>query len=746
MSLANSKFHAWLRSSIFCAFEVVDGLGRCWFLLLATLMVALLMAFVPQGREALWATGASGQIWHVRAFFATSLAGSILVMLFASAILEAGRVAESPVSHLQDYVRFTVPGLIGLLAAFLVPLLIERQVGGNAWLLPQRREELRELGVLFQRLAMPTIVLARNPKVVYLLLLPWRADHRQRIGLVVLIAFGIMGLGLSAFPFGAGVLIATIGLITADIFWWRTGQESEMKLWRKRAAAVLAAAWIIAGLWLGFRPESRAAALGPAPLILFAEAFWLAVVFAIYSVIGRWVSQGVSIVLVLIVGLSFLSGPFNLRAVRILKTKEFSKTAEPVSLSKHIDAWIESRRAQIESSPAPYPVFVASAEGGGIRAACWTAGVLSALQDSEPGFADHLLGISGVSGGSLGAATFVSLVHESNSGDIDSKSLESEGKAGPLQRHADRILGRDFLSPVLATMLIPDVAACLLHFEGAKDRASVLEKSFEIGWRDEMKTHTFERPMHAIWTGVSTLEVPALFLNSTEADTGARIVNSHVTLDPEISAAISLPQRIPAHALRLSTAVLLSARFPVISPIGVVRNSTGDDELHVVDGGYADNSGTVTAAEIVAALKASAIRLGLHEKVLPVAIVITDNPIVIGDKASDADRQHRQNLERTAAGAVLAPFETMDRIRQSLSKRHRDAFSESVRRSGGEVLDGFALQASRIEFPLGWMLSNATRTALSDQIESLSIDPDGHFQRIRRLISTSRESKVFDPK
>lgn len=740
MSLANSKFQAWLRHSLFCAFEVVDGLGRCWFLLLATLMVAFLMAFVPQGREALWATGTSGQVWHVRAFFATSLAGSVLVMLFASAILEANRNTESPVSHLQDYVRFTVPGLIGLLAAFLVPLLIERQVGGNAWLLPQRREELRQLGVLFQRLAVPAIVLARCPKVAYLLILPWRADRRQRFGLAVLIAFGLTGLGLSAFPFGTGAFILAIGLIAIDMFWWRTGQEPEMRLWRRRAAAVLAVMWITAGLWLGFRPESRAAALGPATLILFAEAFWLAVVFAIYRVIGRWLTQGVSVVLVLIVALSFLSGPFNLRAVRMLKVDHGLQHSQPVSLSKHIDAWLEARRAKIEASPTPYPVFVASAEGGGIRAACWTAGVLAALQDSEPAFADHLLGISGVSGGSLGAATFVSLVHDLRSGKAESISPGFEGRIGPFQRNADRILGRDFLSPVLATMLIPDVAACLLHFEGAKDRASVLEKSFEIAWRNAMRTDTFDRPLHKIWNDDPNFALPALFLNSTEADTGVRIVNSHVTLDPDISAAISLPAVIPAHALRLSTAVLLSARFPVISPIGLIRNSTGDDELHIVDGGYADNSGTVTAAEIVAALNASAVRLGLRDKVRAVGIVITDNPIVIGEEASDADRQHRENLESTAAGAVLAPFETMDRIRQSLSKRHRDAFSDSVSRSGGEVLDGFALQASRIEFPLGWMLSNGTRSALTEQIESLAKDPSGHFQRIRELIRATRKN------
>ncbi len=739
MNHANSKSGLWFRHALYCGFEVVDGLGRCWFLLLATLSVAFLMAFVPQGREALWAAGAAGQEWHVRAFFATSLTGAVLVMLFASAILEAGRDPDSPVSHLQDYVRFTVPGFIGLLSAFLVPLLIERQAGGNPWLLPQRRDELRELGSLFQRLAVPAIVLARCPKVIFLLVRPWRADRRQRFGLAALLAFGATGLGLDAIPFGPGVLMLAFGLIVVDIFWWRTGQEPAMRLWRRRAAAVLAAAWIIAGCWLGWRPESRAARLGPATLILFAEAFWLAVVFAIYSAFGRWLTQGVSVVVVLIVVLAFLTGPFNLRPIRTLRSEITSPEDPPATLSKHIDAWLESRRSKIVASSEPYPVFVASAEGGGIRAACWTAGVLSALQDSEPAFAEHLLGISGVSGGSLGAATFVSLVHEFHEGKIDSTSRDFEGGAGPMQRLSDQVLGRDFLSPVLATMLIPDAAACLLHLDDAKDRASVLEKSFEIGWLNATMSDVFERPLHALWRGNSNLAVPALFLNSTEADTGVRIVNSHVTLEPETSAAISLPLIVPAKALRLSTAVLLSARFPVISPIAIVRNATGDDALHVVDGGYADNSGTVTAAEIVSALHASAARLGLREKVRAVGIVITDNPVEIGEKSADADRQHRENLERTAAGAVLAPFETMDRIRQSLSAKHRAAFAETLSRSGGEVLDGFALQASRIEFPLGWMLSHGTRTALTDQIETLSKDPSGHFERIRRLIRQARE-------
>jgi len=72
----------------------------------------------------------------------------------------------------------------------------------------------------------------------------------------------------------------------------------------------------------------------------------------------------------------------------------------------------ESRAPVIGSATLPYPVFIVSAEGGGIRAAFWTAGLLCAIQDEEPGFANHVLGISGVSGGSLGAATFAALVAE----------------------------------------------------------------------------------------------------------------------------------------------------------------------------------------------------------------------------------------------------------------------------------------------------------------------------------------------
>jgi hypothetical protein len=738
------RIGAVIRHGLFCMLEVVDGLGRCWFLLLSTLLVAFLMALVPQGREALWATGAWGREWHVRAFFATSLSGTVLMMLFAASILEHGKPRDESRSNLQDYVRYTVPGIIGMISAFLVPVLIQMQVAGNTWLLPQRREELRELGILFQRLVVPVICIARCPAILKCIAMPWKANRRQRIGVVALIVFGLISLSLSTIRFEIAVLVLMAGLILVDIIWWPTGLEPAAVRWRNKAGLYLAAGWILAGCWLALRPETRAETIGPATLILFAQSFWMSIAFRLYYLIGRWLSQGVSVILTILGLIAFLSGPFNLRLVRLLNPAVQARPAEQKELSKHIDAWLMARKAKIEAARGQYPVFVASAEGGGIRAACWTSGLLSAIQDDQPEFADHLLGISGVSGGSLGAATFVCLMHEARSGKLDLSGPNTE--TGPLERYSDEILGRDFLSPVLATMLIPDVAACLFHFEGAKDRAAVLEKSFEIAWRNAIRTGTFEGPLHALWASEGEPLLPALFLNSTEADTGQRIVNSHVTIDPEISPALALPTVIPAHEMRVSTAVLLSARFPVISPVASLRDSARSNDLHIVDGGYADNSGTLTASEVVTALMESATRLGLKDKIRPVGIVITDNPIVLGETSEDADRAHRESIERTAAGAVLAPFETMDKIRQSLSDKHRTAYDKFVKDAGGEILDGFALQASRIEFPLGWMLSRGTRTALTDQIRSLKQDPAGDFRRIRTLIEDSHPKPVSNPK
>ena len=721
------------------AYEVVDALGRCWFLILATLSVGITIAFVPQGREALWAASGPAHAWQVWAFLVTSTLGAVLVTLFAAQILESRREGEIAGSGLRGHACFTVPGMLGLLAAFLVPLLLAILVGSSPFLLPQRRKELQELGILFQTMVMPAVVVARCPMVLAHLALPWTLDRRQLLSSVGLIMFFLLSFLLSSSPFVTGALVLFVGLAIVDGLWWQVGLGAANRTWRRWAGLVLSIGWIVAGCWVAAAPESRAPVIGAAAVILFAEYFWIALAYVLFFFLGRWLSQGVSIALFITVLGLFLSGPFNMHSVRKIAAGQPAATAAQGRLSKHIDGWLESRRSEIESAGSPYPVFIVSAEGGGIRAAFWTAGLLCAIQDAEPAFSDHVLGISGVSGGSLGAATFAALVGEAQRNAIDVP--QSAGDMGPLQTLAGQVLGRDYLSPVLATMLIPDAAACLLHGEWAQDRAAVLERTFELGWRQAVGTDAFQDPMTALWRDDAIHRVPTLFMNSTEAASGRRIVNSPVVLDPGLSSALSLPVTIPPHTLRLSTAVLLSARFPAISPIANLGETAEDGPLHVVDGGYVDNSGTLTAAEIVESLAASAERLGLADRIRTVAIVITDEPIALNKQESLADRRSQSGIVSTAVGAVLAPFETLNHVRKALSTKHRESLTALIHGRGGEVLDGFALKASRMEFPLGWMLAPATRSALMQQIRDLKADQHGDLQHIKDLIRASQPKK-----
>ncbi len=71
--------------------------------------------------------------------------------------------------------------------------------------------------------------------------------------------------------------------------------------------------------------------------------------------------------------------------------------------------------------------------------------------------------------------------------------------------------------------------------------------------------------------------------------------------------------------IRLSTAALLSARFPIISPAAIVRaGGAGETGDRIVDGGYFENAGLTTAMDVARELR----RLG----VVPVVLWVQNGP------------------------------------------------------------------------------------------------------------------------
>jgi len=140
--------------------------------------------------------------------------------------------------------------------------------------------------------------------------------------------------------------------------------------------------------------------------------------------------------------------------------------------------WVEAREADIkryQDGGKPYPVFIVAAHGGGIYASYHTATFLARLQDTCPAFARHVFAISGVSGGSVGAAVWSDLLSEGvpNAAKPVSPGLENKcdinasPTRGLYETAAHDIFTTDLLSPVVAKMLYGEtLQAVLPRFPG----------------------------------------------------------------------------------------------------------------------------------------------------------------------------------------------------------------------------------------------------------------------------------------
>jgi hypothetical protein len=375
---------------------------------------------------------------------------------------------------------------------------------------------------------------------------------------------------------------------------------------------------LIASLLIALRPEALDG-IGPVAIMLIAQAFLCSTGSLLCMAGDRRGVPLLSIMLLLGASLHWLhlNDNHKVRQYASMSTHQQPTLAPPdtrPSFDAYANAWLDDRCA----NRTPCPVILVSAEGGGIRGAAWTAMVLSRLTvevDADkpspdgPLFARYLFAASGVSGGSLGLATYVSMLQHPASG----------GTAALVSR-AQAMLGHDFLAPTLANAFFIDFTQRWLPGAWLDDRARALTRSWESAARQQ-GMDAFAQPFAALYQGpdgnVST-QWPALFLNSTTVTEGRRFVQH--PFQP-----IATPERQPWTAgfdgsswldprVPLSEAVLNSARFTYISPAGTLETASTNppipNRLQLVDGAYFENSGTTTLLELMRLLRSKAKQRG----------------------------------------------------------------------------------------------------------------------------------------
>jgi hypothetical protein len=322
---------------------------------------------------------------------------------------------------------------------------------------------------------------------------------------------------------------------------------------------------------------------------------------------------------------------------------------EDLSLEK----WLKAREKIDLYNYDHYPVFIVAAEGGGLRSAYFTNRVLMTLQTICPYFALHTIAISGVSGGSVGAASFVAQVKDrirppkARPGRPQPPCKLALPKNPATSGDDLKMYGEDHLAALLAGTLFPDAAQRLLWWPVEEfDRARAIECSFEMGLArskiyigDPCSNGSLR--LGDVYPGdTSEILAPYLFLNTTSVTTGAPLpittrcvgfpriklsaasqtsssVLSMLNGDfqgefeftgsdpcdelPDWQKKLEKPSNNPKD-VPLSTAAFLSARFPFILPPARFLTPPISPEFvtseRLLDGGIFEASGTWFAEQI----------------------------------------------------------------------------------------------------------------------------------------------------
>lgn len=265
---------------------------------------------------------------------------------------------------------------------------------------------------------------------------------------------------------------------------------------------------------------------------------------------------------------------------------------EPLGVERLGPAATTATGADVPASPPAQPapsargVYLVNAHGGGLRAAYFTATVLTRLDDLSCGrFGKRLSVASGVSGGSLGLATYL-LVRQDRvrrgvwAGCVPGDIATMFGAVPSSQDQVDKILLNDFLSPVMANFLSTDLVPWM-----RVRRGQALLDGWEEGARAGLGDGaiTFSAPLASLAGEPGVDRAPSgvnrlVIFNATDVSTGKRF---------EINSAQS---EQCGHVMSIGEAVLHGARFPFVTPAGECVSA--DRGVHaLVDGGYYDNSG-----------------------------------------------------------------------------------------------------------------------------------------------------------
>lgn len=438
-------------------------------------------------------------------------------------------------------------------------------------------------------------------------------------------------------------------------------------------------------------------------------------------------------------------------------------------LAATITTWAAAQRKRGEclrpggsATVKTMPMVMIAAEGGGIRAAYWAVESVRKIHGNSCGRTATVFA-SGVSGGAVGLA-----VARFNGSPQDVVNTMSGPQA--LALGLTGLFSRDFA--YAATGIAPPVLDDS-QSRGWIDRAGLMEDAWNkatesstpTGWKDAAFLG------ESAHTGQPAPETPGrLILNSMSVGNACRVWVSEIKLQSptpledrsaklrcektgvsglravdlisdlaEYGQPWDVTRRGCIRRLKVSTAAMLAARFPYVTPsghVGPCASEESDAIDQLVDGGYLENTGLGTINELgdtwiptvrqwnanQAALSAAAGKSGKSQRVVIVPLIVyldndtgndraTPNRNITNEflvpplavlRADSGTISDEANLQRsvdlvTPASICSSGDQTCETAVNAIAKR---------------VFYVYPKSGSQISAPLGWTLSEATRQSM----------------------------------
>jgi hypothetical protein len=348
--------------------------------------------------------------------------------------------------------------------------------------------------------------------------------------------------------------------------------------------------------------------------------------------------------------------------------------------------------------------------------------------------------MSGVSGGSLGLATFTA------------STLDPPGLGDGDWVKAN--LGDDYLASAMAWLLLVDTPRSFIGFGPAiRDRAEIMALAWEASWNDGDEKGHLSEGMFEQWHNYG--EIPLMVFNGTSVNDPCRFNGSVLRStahdlgdtctslrafegkETGVGDAVSLAatQDLGDYLCgdqdaKVSTVVLMSARFPVITPSGRIGGRLSDcdsdpNEAFVVDGGYLDGSGSGTITELWRRIEGHVASFNNEHEACVVPFLI---------QIDNGYENPRSAVAGTSPIEILVPLRTIfsSQFGRIANEREQAAieFDRPFEFRGAPVLvyggDGhlissrYARLTTRahpgIQAPLGWTLSDASFDDLRAQL------------------------------